>query len=146
MWILVLWFWNINLKIQDWLVDNFDVFKTRPMVYHCAQSPISKLTHWLTQLTPEGHDQKNLWLQYLKYCSERLHNRFHIHSSNTDWVIGWKSEINPLINPVNTRGTCSHTILSYKIWDSVQRGYILNFIFIATILTELLAEKVKITY
>ena len=28
-----------------------------------------------------------------------------------------------------------------KMWGSVQRGYISNFIFIATILTELLAEK-----
>ena len=36
--------------------------------------------------------------------------------------------------------------LFYNIWDGVKRGYIPNFIFIALILTEILAEIVKLTH
>ena len=68
----------------------------------------------------------------------------------THWVISWTSNINPLINPlvnpVNTKGACSDKTYSYKIWNSVQRGFIPNFIFTALILTEILAEIVKLTH
>ena len=52
-----------------------------------------------------------------------------------------ESKINPLINPVNTRGTCKDKNYYYNIW--VQGGYISNFISIAPILTEVLAEKIN---
>ena len=32
------------------------------------------------------------------------------------------TNINPLVNPVDTKGTCSDKAYYYKIWDSVQRG------------------------
>ena len=54
------------------------------------------------------------------------------------------SKINPSINPVNTRGTCSNKTYYYNISVGVQRGYITNFIFTALILTELLTEIVKL--
>ena len=57
-----------------------------------------------------------------------------------------ESKISPLINPVNTRGTCWDKNYYYNIWKSVQRGNISNFIFIAPILTEVLAKKIKLTH
>ena len=52
----------------------------------------------MTLLTLEGHIPIKPELKYFK-------------QSNTDWVIGWNTQINllinPLINPVNTRGTYS---------------------------------------
>ena len=72
--------------------------------------------------------------------------RFHIHSTDINWDIGWKRKLNQLIKPVNTRGTCSDKISYCNIWDSVLRGYIANFIFRALRLTNILAEIVKLTY
>ena len=57
-----------------------------------------------------------------------------------------ESKINPLINPVNTNGRCWDKNYYYNIWNSVQRDYISNFLFIAKILTKLLAEMVKLTH
>ena len=48
----------------------------------------------------------NVLLNYLKQCSERLLIKFLIHRINIDWAIGWNSKINPLLNILNTRGTC----------------------------------------
>ena len=62
------------------------------------------------------------------------------------WVIGLYSEINLLIYPENTRGTCSDKTYYYKILYSVQRGYIPNFLFIVTILPKSFAEIVKLTH
>ena len=67
-----------------------------------------------------------------------------------DDVFGWKSKINPLIYPliipVNTKVAYSDKTFYYYTWDSVQRGYKPTFIFIALILTEILAEIVKLTH
>ena len=52
--------------------------------------------------------------------------------------------INSIVDPVNTIGTCSNKTYYNNIWDSVQRGYLPNFIFIAQQLTEILAKKVKL--
>ena len=69
-----------------------------------------------------------------------------MHSSNTDWVIRWTSKINPLINPLVNPVYTKDKTYYYKIWDSVQSGYIPNFIFTALVMIEILAEIVKLTH
>ena len=56
------------------------------------------------------------------------------------------SKINPLISPVKSRGTWSDKTYYYNIWNSVERGYIPNFICIAPIMTELYTVNVKLTH
>ena len=91
-------------------------------------------------------NQKKLIVTIFEIVSREAKYKIHSHSSNTDWVIGWNSKINPLINPlvkpVNTEDICADKIYYYKFWDTFQRGYIPNIIFIVT---ELLAEIVKLT-
>ena len=55
-------------------------------------------------------------------------------------------KINPLIDHVNTRGTYSDKTHYNNILNSVQRGNKPNFIFIAPILTKILAEIVKLIH
>ena len=43
------------------------------------------------------------------------------------WDIGKISKINPLINPVNPRGTCWDKTYYYNLWDSVQRTCMSNY-------------------
>ena len=58
----------------------------------------------------------------------------------------WYGKIKPLINPVNTRGTCSDKTYYFKICFCVQRGFIPNFLFIATTLTEIVKLTHKLTH
>ena len=67
-----------------------------------------------------------------------LNNKTQVLQLRT--VSGSKS--NPLINPVNIRGTCIDKTCYYNIGNSVQRGYITNFILIAPILAEIVNKPV----
>ena len=69
---------------------------------------------------------------------------YYISKSNID--NGWTRKINSLINPLNTAWKCSDKTYYYNIWESVRWGYILNFIFMGPILTEIWVSIVKLTF
>ena len=90
----------------------------------------------------------NCWPETLLIQSEPLVGFFSVLKSNKIWATYLINKtqgpqlptvtdrkINPLMNHFNTRGTCSDKTYYYNILNSVQRGYIPNFIFIAPILT-----------
>ena len=58
-------------------------------------------------------------------------------SCKTDQDMGWNSKINPLINPYNSRGTCSDKNYYYYVWYSVQTTYIPNLYVLTWKLTDL---------
>ena len=140
--------------------NNFENWFT--ITYFCVENIESKVCSQTQNVVFEKFHRENssfismnrlhnlLWMVnifYLKYDNWKGGGKC-VMSSNYKQDPGstaahsLRKEIDPLINPLHTIETCSDKTYYYNIWNSIHRGYIPNFTFIAPILTELFAEIV----